>query len=113
MLRVSLAFHERVAADEVLVRVQVDSEADTGLERVDLVVELGAREDEPRLDSEDVERLEPERREAVVGSRLPDRVPDRRPVIRVAPDLVAELAGVAGTRDDDRDAVEGCRFVLL
>ena len=38
-------------------------------------------------------------------ARLPDRVPDRRGVAGMAPDLVAELARVAGARDDDRDPV--------
>ena len=59
---------ERRAADEVLVRLEVDREADAGLERVDLVVELVAGEDQPGLDPEDVERLEPERGQAVLGS---------------------------------------------
>ena len=50
--------------------LQVDREADARLERVDLVVELVAGEDQPRLDAQDVERLEAERRQAVVGARL-------------------------------------------
>src|SRR4249919_1780477 len=37
----------------------------------------------------------------------PDRIPYRRTVGRMAPDLVAELAGVAGAGDDDRDPVAG------
>ena len=50
---------------------QVDREPDARLERVDLVVELVAREDQPRLDAKDVERLEPERRQAVIARRPP------------------------------------------
>ena len=101
-----LARLERLATDEVVVRSQVDREPDPRLERVDLVVELVAGEDQARLDAEDVERLEAERRQAVLLARLPDRVPDRRAVGRVAPDLVAELARVARARDHDRDPVE-------
>ena len=105
-LRVRLASLERLAADEVVVRPQVDREPDPRLERVNLVVELVAGEDQARLDAEDVERLEAERRETVLLARLPDRVPDRRAVRRVAPDLVPELARVARARDHDRDPVE-------
>ncbi len=93
------------AADEVLLVVERHREADAGLERVDLVVELVAREDQPGLDAQHVERLEPERLEPVRLARGPDRVPHRGPVGRMAEDLVAELAGVAGARDHDRDAV--------
>src|SRR5439155_409482 len=45
-LRMLLAFLERGAADEVVLGLQVDDERDARLERVDLVVELVAREDE-------------------------------------------------------------------
>ena len=105
-LRVRAAFLERGTADEVLVRrLERDREADPRLVGVDLVVELVAGEDEPRLDAHDVERVEAERREAERRARLPDRVPHRGRVVRVAEDLVAELAAVAGARHDDRDAV--------
>ena len=57
-LRVLLALEQRLAADEVLVAGQRDGEADAGLERVDLIVELVAGEDQPGLDPQDVERLE-------------------------------------------------------
>ena len=67
-LRMRLPLPERVAADEVLVRVEIDGEADAGLEGVDLVVELVAGEDQPGLDAQDVERLEPERGQAVLGT---------------------------------------------
>ena len=43
--------------------------------------------------------------QAVRLARLPDRVPQRRTVVRVAPQLVAEFAGVPGARDQQRDAV--------
>ncbi len=45
-----------------------DREADAGLERVDLVVELVAREDQPRLDPQHVERVEPERLSGPCGA---------------------------------------------
>ena len=51
-------------ADEVLVVVQRDGEPDPRLERIDLVVELVAGEDQPGLDPQHVERLEPERLDA-------------------------------------------------
>ena len=63
-LRVLLAFEQSVAADEVLVVGKSHGESDPGLERVDLVVELVAGEDQSRLDAQDVERLEPERLDA-------------------------------------------------
>ena len=75
------ALLERRAADEVVVRLQIDREADPRLERVDLVVELVAGEDQPRLDAEDVERLEAERRQAVLARRPPRSRP-RRPARR-------------------------------
>ena len=84
-----------------------DREADPGLERVDLVVELVAREDQAGLDAQHVERVEAERDQALRRARRHDRVPDRLAVVGVAEDLVAELAAVAGARDDDRDAVVG------
>src|SRR5215213_7445836 len=74
-LRMRPALLERRPADEVLVRrLERDREPDARLERVDLVVELVAGEDEPALDAHDVERLEPERRDPVRRARLEDRV---------------------------------------
>ena len=70
-LRMRLAFLERLAPDEVLVVVERDREPDPRLERVDLVVELVAGEDQPRLDPQDVERLEPERLDPERLGRLP------------------------------------------
>src|SRR5262249_40666169 len=106
-LRVRGPLLERGAADEVVVRLKVHREPDARLEGVDLVVELVAGEDQPRLDAEDVQRLEPEGSQAVVGTGFPDRVPDRRAVRRMAPHLLAEPAGVTGARDDYRDPVVG------
>ena len=105
-LRVRLARDQRLLAEEVAVGVERDREADPGLERVDLVVELVAGEDQPRLDPHHVERVEAERLEPVRRAGRHDRVPHRRGVGRVAEDLVAELAAVARARDDDRDAAE-------
>ena len=70
-LRVRPAPGERLLADEVVVLVGRDDETDPGLERVDLVVELDAREDEPGLDPEDVERVEPEREQPERLARPP------------------------------------------
>ena len=67
-LRMRLPLLERRPADEVVVRPQIDGEADSRLEGVDLVVELVAGEDQARLDAQDVERLEAERREAVLSA---------------------------------------------
>ena len=106
-LRVRLALDERVLADEVLVDVECHGEADAGLERVDLVVELVAGEDQARLDAEHVKRVEPERDQALRRARRHHRVPHGLAVVGVAEDLVAELAAVAGARDDERDAVVG------
>src|SRR5262249_60869828 len=47
------------------------------------------------------EGLQAEGGQAVRPPRLPDRVPDREGILGMAPDLVAELAGVAGPRDED------------
>src|SRR5262249_53784202 len=58
-------------------------------------------EDQARLDPEDVEGLQPQGGQAVRPSRLPGRVPDREGILGMAPDLVAELAGVAGPGDED------------
>src|SRR3954447_15063839 len=104
-LRVLAALDQRLLADEVLRRVEREGEADAGLERVDLVVELVAGEDQPRLDAEHVERVEAERHEPVRRARLHDRVPHGRPVARRSPPLVPRRAAVAGRADDDRDAV--------
>ena len=83
--------YERLLPDEVVLLVRRDGEPDPRLERVDLVVELVAREDEPRLDPEHVERIEPQRREAVRLTGCQHRVPQRAGVLRVTEELVAEL----------------------
>src|SRR5213078_1178339 len=88
-LRMLAALGERLLADVAVVFRLRHREANAGLERVDLVVELRTREHEPRLDPEHVERLEPERRD-VTGRE--HRVPELRRVLRVAEELVAELA---------------------
>ena len=104
--RAVLAADEGVAADELLVALERDGEADAGLERIDLVVELVVGEDQAGLDAQHVERLEAERRQAARRALPPDRVPDAERVLGMAEDLVAELAGIAGARHDDRRPVE-------
>ena len=65
------ALDERRLAEEVVLRVEVDREADAGLEGVDLVVELVAREDQPGLDAQHVQRVEAQRREPARARRPP------------------------------------------
>ena len=102
-LRMLLPPQQRLAADEVLVlRVERHGEADAGLERIGLVAELVAGEDQAGLDAHHVERFEAERHQPVRLARLPDGVEHGERVLRMAEDLVAELAGIAGARDDDR-----------
>ncbi len=55
-----LALDESGVADEVDVVREVDGKPDPGLERINLIVELGASEDEAGLDAENVERLQPQ-----------------------------------------------------
>src|SRR5262245_53467565 len=87
--RVSLAPLERRFADEVVaLRGERDGEVDAGFERVGLVGELITRKDEPRLDPQDVERLEPERLDAVFEAGIPDRVENRERILGMAEDLV-------------------------
>ena len=62
-------------------------------------VEIGVEEQQPRLDAEHVQGGEPERQDAVALHRVPQRVPDVQRVRRVDPDLVAEVAAVAGPAD--------------
>ena len=68
--------------------------------------ELVVREDQPRLDPHHVQRLQPHRLQPMLLARLPDRVEDRHGILRVAEDLVAEFAGVAGARHHHRRALE-------
>src|SRR5438105_3225931 len=100
-----LALDKRLAPDEVLLVCERDREPDPRFKRVDLVVELIAGEDQAGLDPQDVKRLEAERLAPPRLGLAPDRVPDRRSIRRMAPDLVAELAGVASAGDDDREPV--------
>ena len=58
-----------------------------------------AVEDEARLDPQHVQRVQSERRQAVRLACLPHRVPHRRRVLGMAPDLIAQLTGVPGARD--------------
>ena len=80
-----------------------------GLERIGLVAELVAGEGEPRLDAQHVERLQPKRHQPVRLARLPDGVEHGERILGMAEHLVAELAGIAGARDDDRRAVDSRR----
>ena len=102
-----LAPFERVAADEIAgLRRERYREPDPGLERIGLVGELAAREDESGLDADHVERAESERGDA---ERLPgshDLLEQCPGVLRVAEELVAELPRVSGAGHDQGHAVK-------
>ena len=100
-----LAAEHRLAADELLITLESDGEADARLEGIDLVGELIAGEDEPRLDPQHIQGLEAQRHDALGLARLEDRIPDGGRVLGMAEDLVAQLAGIAGARDHDGDPV--------
>ena len=105
--RVFLALDQRLAADEILgLRFQRHGKADAGLERIGLVREIIVGKDQPRLDAHHVERFEPHRLQPMFLARLPDRVEYGERILRVTEDLVAEFAGIAGARNDDRRAFE-------
>src|SRR4029078_5733450 len=105
-LRGGLAPQQGVpAAEVVLLGLQRDREPDAGLERVDLVAELVAGEDQAGFDPQDVQGIEAEGGQPVRRARLPDHIPERGRGAGVAPELVAELAGVTGPGDDQRQAL--------
>ena len=92
-----LAANQGVTTDEVvLLGLDGHGEADTGLQRSGLVVELGASEDQAGLDAEHVECLESQGCEALWVADGPDRVPHLRSVRWVAEHLESQLTGVAG-----------------
>src|SRR5215470_10993468 len=102
-LRGRFAPLQRRAADEVvLLSLQRDREPDPGLERVDLVAEFIPGEDQARLDSEHVQCVQAQRGQPMTRTRLPYRVPQRERVLRMTPQFVAELTGVPGARDEQR-----------
>src|SRR5262249_15801050 len=103
--RMLLAPQDSLAADELLIALERHGEADAGLEGIGLIAELSTGEDEPRLDPEHVQRLQPQGHEPHGRTRLEDRVPDSDRVLGMAEDLVAELTRIARARDDDREAV--------
>src|SRR5262249_17774600 len=55
-----------------------------------------------RLDSEHVQRVQAQRGQPMTRTRLPYRVPQRERVPRMTPQLVTELTGVPGARDEQR-----------
>src|SRR5437762_3527673 len=83
-LRGGLAPQQRVpTAEVVLLGLQRDGEPDAGLERVDLVAELVAGEDQAGFDPQDVQGIEAEGGQPVWRARLPGHVPERRLVAGV------------------------------
>src|SRR4030095_8342061 len=95
-LRMLLTLQQRVAAYELFVALEGDGEADAGLEGIGLVAEFVAEEDQAGLDAHPVARFQADGAQTVRLARLPHRVPHGRRVLRMAEDLVAELAGVSG-----------------
>ena len=69
-------------------------------------VEVGVEQEQAGLDAEHVQRGQPERQHAVAIHRVPQRVPDVERVGRVDPDLVAEVAAVAGPADGHAGAAD-------
>ena len=105
VLRVCLALNQSVLADEILVAVEHDGEADPSLERINLVIKLIAGEDKAGFNPNEVERVEPERRQPERLPGLPDCVPNGAAILGVAEDLIAKLSRVAGPRNDHWDPV--------
>ena len=102
-LRMRAPLSQRFAPDKVVLLVGRHREADPGLERIRLVVELVAGEDEARLDPQHVERLQPERHEPRRPARFQHRIPHSGGILRMTEQLVAELAGVPRARRDQRN----------
>ncbi len=104
---VLFALGQRCPADEVLVLgLQGNREADAGLEGIRLVGELMVEEDQARLDAQHVERLEPQRRDAVLAAFLPHCVEHAERIFRVTEHFVAEFTRITGARDNDRKPLE-------
>ena len=97
---------QRGAADEVVgFAFERNRESDAGFKGIGLVRELVTRKNQPGFDAHQVQSVKPHREQSV---RLPgghDRIEHRASVARVAPDLVAQLAGVTGARDHERRAI--------
>src|SRR5207344_3477865 len=100
-----------VPADERGLR-EVDERAEADLERrvvllgADRVTGagvLGLDQDQAGLDARDIERADAGGTDAVRLASLPQRVPHVRRRAGVDPDLVAQVAGVPGSRDVDVD----------
>ena len=84
---------QRVAADEVPARIELDHVVEPDLERVRLareVVDVG--EQQAGLDPQRLDRGEPDRPEAVRPAGLDDRAPQLARVLGPAVELEAELA---------------------
>ena len=104
--RVVFAPLQRGAADEIVgFALERNREADTGFKRIGLVRKLITRKNQPGFNAHQVQCVQPHRQQSM---RLPgghDRIEHGAGVARVAPDLVAQLAGVTGARDHDGRAI--------
>ena len=92
---------QRLAADEVAL-VELDGEAEPGLERRVVGRDVGAPDAVALLEPQRVDRLVAAGDEAVLAARLPDRVPEREPELRRAVELPAELADVGDAQREAR-----------
>src|SRR5258708_1355345 len=114
-LRTALLFGgERLPADEALL-VETHGPGEVELEgrRKLAVDERLARRDvvdvdqhQAGFDARDVERQHAGRHDAVAAAGIHQRVPQRERMLAIGPDLEAQIAGVAGARDSDRDAAQ-------
>ena len=72
-------------------------------------VEVDRQQQQARLDAQHAQRRQPVWQDAVALERIPQCVPDGDRVRGLDPDLVAEVAGVAGPRDRHRPRADGAR----
>jgi hypothetical protein len=95
-LRVLAPPQQCLAADEILVlALEWHGETDAGFERIGLIAKFVTGEDETRLDTHHVQRLQAERHQSMRLASLPDGIEYRKRILRMAEDFVAELAGIA------------------
>ena len=107
----SAAFDERVPPDEVAL-VELDREAETGLERRLLGRDVRAPHAVALLEPERVDRLVAAGDEPVLPTRLPERVPEGETELDRAVQLPAELAHVGDAQREaghapDRELLRG------
>ena len=80
-----------------------------GRQRLARAEEVHVDEQQAGFDARDIEREQARRPQAEGGPDARERVPHRAGVVTVHPDLIAEVAGVAGARDLDGAAGDPAR----